>query len=107
MKRFMYFSIGILCLSLAALIGFQIGSAPAEAQVGRSVVSMSVDGQASTLYVLEADGDVWARRIEYLDIIDGYGSYVPSLSVAPPARHIGNFFDRSTLTRSPAIFPGR
>jgi hypothetical protein len=68
---------------------------------------MSVDGQWSTLYVLEADGNVWARRVEYLDIIDGYGAYVPSLSVSPPARYLGNFFSKKPLPASPAVLPGR
>ena len=107
MKRFMYFSISVMCLSLAALVGFQLGSSPAQAQFTRPVVGMSVDGQGSTVFVLEADGDVWARRVEYLDIIDGYGDYVPSLSASPPARYLGNFFDDRSLARLPAVFPGR
>jgi hypothetical protein len=70
-------------------------------------VGVSVDGQGSTVFVLETDGDLWSRRIEYLDIIDGYGEYVPSLSAAPPARYLGNFFEDRPLTRSPAVFPDR
>ena len=105
MKRFMYFSIGVLALALAALAGFHAGNRPAQAQVGRQVAGMSMDAQGATMFVVEADGDVWARRVEYLDVVDGYGIYVPSLSASPPARYLGNFFERRSPGHSPAIYP--
>jgi hypothetical protein len=77
MKRFMYLSIGVLCLSVAGLIGFHVGTRPAHAQLAREVAGIAVDASGSTVFVLEADGDVWARGVEYLDLIDGYGTYVP------------------------------
>lgn len=107
MKRFMQFSIGVLCLSIAALIGFYIGTSPAHAQFSRPVAGIAVDAAGSTVFVLEADGDVWTRPVEYLDIIDGYGAYVPSLSASPPARYLGNFFDDRNLKPAPAVIPAR
>lgn len=107
MRRFMYFSIGLLCLSIAGLIGFHIGTRPAHAQFARQVVGIAVDPSGSTVFVLEADGDVWTRGVEYLDLIDGYGTYVPTLAPSPPARYLGNFFRGKGITASPAIDPAR
>ena len=41
MRRFMYFSIAVLCLSIAALIGFYGGSESAQAQVPRAAITPS------------------------------------------------------------------
>jgi len=56
MKRFMYLSIGVLCLSLSALIGFHVGSRTAQAQsVGGGFVDV-VKGAGAYYNALRSDG---------------------------------------------------
>jgi len=61
----MYFSIGVLCLSIAALIGFHLGSHAAQAQAQDGVpgyrVTM-VNAGSSFHYVMLANGDVYMRQ---------------------------------------------
>ena len=57
MKRFMYLSIGMLALMLAAFAGFHMGSSSAQAQ-GGGIVSFEF-GQFS--YVMDTNGDVWMQ----------------------------------------------
>lgn len=64
MKRFMYASIGLLCLSLSALIGFHIGSRSASATVTTEPVGNIVAMYEST--VLTLDGRIWT--------FDAYGT---------------------------------
>jgi len=61
MKRFMYLSIGVLCLALSALIGFHLGSSEVTAQVDPSadiVATYSVGSNA--LVALDRFGQIWA-----------------------------------------------
>jgi hypothetical protein len=105
MKRFLYFSVGVLCLSVSALIGFYLGSRPAQAQGQRHVAAMALDSKQSSILVLESDGALWSRRLDYRDVIDGYGHYVPALRRTPPPRYLGNVFEGSHLNRMPGVLP--
>jgi len=68
MKRFMYFSISILCLSIAALIGFYIGSESVQAQAPRAAITPSspstgiIVGVDWAGFVLDYLGQVWYMR---------------------------------------------
>ena len=62
MKRFMYLSISILCLSVSLLIGFHFGNKNAGAGYvdptpAGNVISASDDGLH--LYVLNTSGEIW------------------------------------------------
>jgi hypothetical protein len=65
MKRFMYFSIAVLCLMVSALIGFHIGSESAQAQAPRAAITPSspstgiIVGVDWAGYVLDQLGQVW------------------------------------------------
>ena len=58
MQRFFYFSAGVLCLSLAALIGFHVGVSNVQAQGGADVSTVSDMGGGSFVYALD-NGDVF------------------------------------------------
>lgn len=61
MKRFMFLSIGVLCLAIAVLIGFYVGSQQAKAQAPRAeIVGYAIDS-SNRHYVLLANGDVFIR----------------------------------------------
>jgi hypothetical protein len=95
----MYFSISILCLSIAALIGFHIGSRSAVAQAPEPIAgySMSVDGDLRIHYVMLSNGDV-------------YGNYNhgASHSMFPgPAQYRGNFWTGTApVPTSPTTWGG-
>jgi hypothetical protein len=79
MKRFMFLSIGVLCLAIAALIGFYLGSQRAEAQSSSGAVYL-----ASTDVVVGVlpNGDV------YSNVLVGY----PPDFRYPQAHYMGNFW---------------
>ncbi len=84
MKRFMYASIGMLCLSLAVLVGFHIGQHTAEAQASPdNIVGFSSDGGRH--YVLLSDGTVWSNDAF------GHGDTAKSTYLTS-SRHVGNFW---------------
>ena len=58
MKRFMYASIGLLCLSLSALIGFHVGQRPAHATdaTGQAGVILAITSD----YALTITGEIWS-----------------------------------------------
>lgn len=68
MKRFMYASIGVLCLSLSALIGFHVGSQTAQAQVRGPVQGFAHDGNEIGQYIYLDNGDVFFRRTTPVDV---------------------------------------
>ena len=65
MKRFMYFSVSVLCLAVAALIGFYIGSNRVEAQSSSPIVGYS-NWNANQHYVILENGDVYSRMHNYI-----------------------------------------
>ena len=77
MKRFMYASIGILCLSLSALIGFHIGSNTVHAKASAIPGILHVSGR----YVLDINGEVWlvSHPFSWIRISD----YDPPSTVPP------------------------
>jgi len=80
MKRFMYLSIGLLCLSLSALIGFHVGSRTAEAQP--EMVSGTHQFRDNVWTVMLSNGDVYINN--YHPILDKFEE---------PARYLGNFWN--------------
>ncbi len=66
MKRFMQLSIGVLCLAITALIGFQLGARNAIAQKpadgGIAVPTIAVQGDH--VYVMNQAGEVWVRSVD-------------------------------------------
>ncbi len=63
MKRFMQLSIGVLCLSLSALIGFHLGGRNAVAETEKPMdCGIAVSGDQ--VYVTNQAGDVWVRSVD-------------------------------------------
>ena len=101
MKRFMYFSVSVLCLALAALVGFHIGNQPATAQVAPA----SVVGTFGTLYnhvVLLANGDVYYRDATDLGCEVGHMCYQNQ----SPATYVGNFWGGQPVPTAPSTLGG-
>jgi hypothetical protein len=98
MKRFMFLSIGVLCLSLAALVGFHIGSRSAIAQTddfvaGYRVMPYGVGG-TGLHFVMLSNGDVYSRHDSASE---------PWTGSAP--RYLGNFWE-STVPVAPSTIGG-
>jgi len=63
MKRFMQLSIGVLCLSLSAFIGFHIGGRAAMAETAKPMeCGIAVNGDQ--VYVTNQAGEVWVRSVD-------------------------------------------
>ena len=85
-KRFALVSFGLLCLSLAALIGFHLGSHSASAVAPEATSDWRVtqfDEDKVYYHVLVSNGDVFVRT---LTLADGQLD-------DPPATFAGNFWD--------------
>ena len=93
MKRFMLASIGLLCLSLAVLVGFHLGNHAAHAQAPRTVVGTFVE---PFHYVMLENGDVYYRRTA--KGTKPGGTYDSEYS---PVSYIGNYWDGGTVPVSP------
>lgn len=63
MKRFMQLTIGVLCLSLSALIGFHLGSRTAAAETAK-LVDCGIAVNGDQVYVTNQAGEVWVRSID-------------------------------------------
>lgn len=85
-KRFALVSFGLLCLSLAALVGFHLGSKSARAVVPESISGWRVtqfDENQAFYHVLLSNGDVFVRSLS-----------LPNGELDnPPAMYAGNFWD--------------
>jgi hypothetical protein len=82
MKRFMMFSVSILCLSIAVLIGFYVGSQRAEAQTPEGTVFFTNSYGGYFYYIaLLPNGDIY--------INSGAGGGV---AVSGSASYCGNFW---------------
>jgi len=92
MKRFMYLSVGVLCLSLSALIGFHMGNRSAQAQAPAPYVGFFFEGGRA--YVMDANGDVWKQVLgNYGAVETTCGGSAPILTFCPdPPKHIGNIW---------------
>jgi|GEM_PF-6311833 len=73
MKRFMYLSITLMCLSVTLLIGVHIGSQSAQAQSGAMIVGFTYDNN-SGYYVIIDNGDIFYKDINVSSW--GQSSYV-------------------------------
>ena len=85
-KKFALVSFGLLCLSLATLIGFHIGSKTANAVQPESINGFRVTQVSDTkayYHVLLSNGDVFVRTLSLPDAkLD-----------TPPATYAGNYWD--------------
>jgi len=63
MKRFMQLSIGVLCLSLSALIGFHLGGRSATAETA-APTNFAIAVSGDQVYVTNQAGEVWARSVD-------------------------------------------
>ena len=84
-RRFAFVSFGLLCLMLAALIGFHIGSHSARAVVPEASGWRVTQFDEDKVYyhVLVSNGDVFVR-----------GLSLPNGRLDdPPAKYAGNFWD--------------
>lgn len=61
MKRFMYFSVSVLCMAIAAIIGFHIGSSTISAQTASDIQYHTVEcGSGKCLvHAITPSGDVY------------------------------------------------
>ena len=65
MKRFMYLSIGTLCLMLAVVAGYHLGSQTAHAQTMETVYvgfATGTSGTAGWVVAIQPNGDVYRRE---------------------------------------------
>jgi hypothetical protein len=61
MKRFMFLSIGVLCLAIAALIGFYVGSQRAEAQTPTGTMFFVNFSGSHYYYAVLPNGDIYVN----------------------------------------------
>jgi hypothetical protein len=105
MKKFMQFSISVLCLTIAALVGFHIGSGKAQAQSGTIVSFASGIEGGGVHYVILSNGDVYRQRTFNQGATGSSacdGAYGLATYCAPPD-YIGNFWTgTSPVGLSPA-----
>jgi len=90
-KRFMFLSVGILCLSLSALIGFHIGGRTARAQAPGASLSYSNFGSAQ--FVMLDNGDVYWNFNDG-PLVPAGGNFFASFTT--PAGYLGNFWTGET-----------
>lgn len=91
MKRFLMFSVSVLCLAFAALIGFYIGSHQVEAQVGQDTIGCTATHYANQYYIhtiMLNNGDTY-RRLYNNNTKQWYSE---------PAVYIGNFWEGAVST---------
>ena len=63
MKRFMMFSVSIMCLSIAVLIGFYVGSQRVEAQApGDAQYFYAYDGGRHIITAILPNGDIYYNK---------------------------------------------
>jgi len=97
MKRFMFLSIGVLCLAIAALIGFYIGSESARAQAPGVVVGYGWSGMVATtedvpVTAMLDNGDVYANvtnSVKTYQVGEGSRTF---RAFKDPAIYLGNFW---------------
>ena len=88
MKRFMYLSIGVLCLMLAVVAGYHLGSQTAQAQAANDVTGSHWNGE-HTWTVMLANGDLYKNsRHPFLCIFE------------EPATYLGNFWNGAPVPTS-------
>ena len=86
MKRFMMFSVGCLCLAVAVLIGFHIGSSRVEAQESAIVgfdINFNAKHTSAYMTVIMSNGDTYRRRLGTTGT-NFHSSFLPQL--------IGNYW---------------
>ncbi len=88
MKRFMMFSVSVLCLAVAVLIGFHVGSQRVEAQAPADISGYRVvsDTQYNWHCVMLPNGDVYQRQ------------YSKGVHYWSEANYLGNYWDGTVST---------
>jgi hypothetical protein len=90
MKKLMYLSISILCLSIAALIGFNIGSQAVQAQAPEPISAYKaiVSDSYEYHFVMLSNGDVYKRRDSFS------ATHFPET----PPMYMGNYWTGSSVS---------
>ena len=87
MKRFLMFSVSVLCLALTALIGFYIGSHEVEAQNPPAEFQYEIGGyNGQSHYLMLPNGDVYLR------------TGTTTFGNQSPASYVGNFFEGGAVS---------
>jgi hypothetical protein len=88
MKRFMFLSISVLCLAIAVLIGFYVGSQSATAQTpAGTVFYVNTNAGYHYYYAILPNGDIYVN-------VGNYGNP----PVAQGASYCGNFWSGQVAT---------
>jgi hypothetical protein len=95
MKRFMFLSIGVLCLAVSALIGFHIGSQTAEAQTSETTYMAVAEGTSFHVIAIQPNGDVYRRAV----VGSGW-------QTSDPPQFYGNYWWSSTVATQPGTWGG-
>ena len=103
-KRFMYFSVAVLCLSISALIGFHLGSHTANAQVGTLTPFVSPD--KNSFYVMDMNGDVWMQTAFVNGVQRCNGNFQVSEFCAASPLFVGNFWGGQPVPTSKSTIGG-
>jgi hypothetical protein len=91
MKRFMFLSIGVLCLAVAALIGFYIGSHQVIAQTPPQAMGFCATTYgAYCFYMILPNGDTYSREICEV--------YPNVYCATKPVNYMGNYWEGATAT---------
>lgn len=86
MKRFFLFSVSVLCLAVAVLIGFYVGSQRVEAQesaIAGFGINFNAKHTSAYMTVIMSNGDTYRRRLSHTGT-NFHPSFLPQL--------IGNYW---------------
>lgn len=100
MKRFTQFSIGVLCLAIAALIGFHLSNHAVHAQSAPQIIGFSVLAE-NQMYAIDANGDVWRQALT--NWVGGCG---PGATLCSSPQYIGHFWGDQPISTSPSSLGG-
>ena len=97
MKRFFLFSVSVLCLALAALIGFHVGSSTVEAQAPGFMEGFTAISGEEFFVILE-NGDLWRNNAR------NQGADFPTFDRLPFL--VGNFWTGPPVSTESTTFGG-
>ena len=100
MKRFMQLSIGVLCLMLAVVAGYHLGSQTAQAQVQAPIIGFATEDSFGGHTLITESGDVYSRRYDSIHIgvywLPVYNSDSPEFSL----HYVGNIWSGAPVPTS-------
>ena len=84
MKRFMFPSIGVLCLAIAVLIGFHVGSQNATAQPVLAIFHVTNADGIVCLTAITSTGDVYGAEYNWQNPSLGHFRFLGNFWTTPP-----------------------